>query len=41
MSPHRAPSADRRAFRLTLARVLVVQLVTVFLLWLLQSAYTR
>lgn len=31
--------ADRRRFRITLARVMTVQVVTLLLLWLLQSRY--
>ena len=33
-------SDERRRFRRTLARVLIVQIVTVLLLWLLQSRYS-
>lgn len=31
---------ERRRFRRTLARVLIVQIVTVLLLWLLQATYS-
>jgi hypothetical protein len=35
------PAAEaRRAFRRTLVRVLIVQVITVLLLWLLQSRYS-
>ena len=35
----RDPSRQASAFRRTLVRVLIVQVVTVLLLWLLQSTY--
>jgi hypothetical protein len=34
------PDADRSRFRRTLVRVVIVQVVTLLLLWLLQSRYT-
>jgi hypothetical protein len=39
MIPEEKDDLDRRAFRRTLVRVLVVQLVALALLWLLQSSY--
>jgi hypothetical protein len=33
------PEAARRRFRLTLVRVMTVQVITLILLWLLQSRY--
>jgi hypothetical protein len=35
-----APAEARRQFRRTLVRVLVVQVVSVLLLWLLQARYS-
>jgi hypothetical protein len=40
MIPETTPAEARRRFRLTLLRVLVVQLITVLLLWILQSRYS-
>jgi hypothetical protein len=42
MTPERSAGKDTagRRFRLTLASVMFVQLVTLLLLWLLQSTYT-
>jgi len=34
------PTEDRARFRRTLARVMTVQVVTLLLLWLLQSRYS-
>jgi hypothetical protein len=39
MPPETSPAEDRRRFRRTLVRVLLVQAVAVALLWLLQSMY--
>jgi len=40
MIPETTPAEARRRFRRTLMRVLVVQLITVLLLWILQSRYS-
>ncbi|MGH7448765.1 MAG: hypothetical protein ACREK1_04645 [Longimicrobiales bacterium] len=34
------PSPEQRQFRRTLVRVMLVQVITVLLLWLLQSRYS-
>jgi hypothetical protein len=41
MTSDNPTDAERSAFRTTLVRVLAVQVVTVILLWLLQTAFTR
>ena len=40
MTPEPTPAEDRRRFRRTLVRVLLVQVITVLLLWVLQSRYS-
>jgi hypothetical protein len=39
MISDRPPDTDRRIFRRTLLRVMLVQAVTLLLLWLLQARY--
>lgn len=39
-SPSAGPASDRALFRTTLVRVMAVQVVTLLLLWLLQSRYS-
>lgn len=39
-TPQPTPAEARRQFRRTLARVLIVQIITVLLLWLLQATYS-
>lgn len=40
MRPDASPTTDRDRFRRTLIRVMAVQVVTLLLLWLLQSIYS-
>ena len=40
MTPEPTPGEDRRRFRRTLVRVLIVQVITVLLLWVLQSRFS-
>ena len=39
-APPREGGSARARFRLTLARVILVQLITLVLLWILQAHYT-
>jgi hypothetical protein len=40
-APDDGPANDRATFRQTLIRVMIVQIITVALLWLLQATYAR
>ncbi|HEX2167592.1 MAG TPA: hypothetical protein VHG09_10215 [Longimicrobiales bacterium] len=39
-TPQHSRAEERRRFRRTLTRVLIVQVIAVLLLWLLQSRYS-
>jgi hypothetical protein len=40
-SPSKSPPSTTPTFRKTLLRVMAVQVITLVMLWLLQSHYTR
>ncbi|HSJ31610.1 MAG TPA: hypothetical protein VK933_09255 [Longimicrobiales bacterium] len=40
MTAEQTPAEARRRFRRTLVRVLLVQVITVLLLWILQARYS-